>query len=380
MPGPSRWRGDVLSHALAANKVKFHVLDQRVRTVLKFIKRAVATGVPENAVEKAGNTPKTAKLLRRLAADSIVLMKNDNNILPLNKEKTVNSPSTEVLSGEANRLDLVQTAVIGPSAKIAAFSGGGSASLMPYYSVTPFAGILAKVGAKNMKYSLGVTSHKQLPLLENQLRTPTGEMGITFRAFIEPPSVKTRQTVDEFQVNTTLLFFADYYHPRIIDPLWWAEVEGIFTPDQDGDYDFGLSVYGTGSLFIQGDLIIDNESKQRAGDSFYGTGTLEEIGTVRLKAGENYTLKILYASAPTSKLTGHGETAFRGGGLRLGGSRRISFDEEIQAAVEIATEVDQVIVCAGLNVMINSFHFALVKPADLANSLIGKPKALIGFT
>lgn len=83
MPGPSRQRGSGLSHALAANKVKYHVLDQRVRTVLNFIKRAMASGIPENAVEKAGDTLKTSRFLRKVAADSIVLLKNEKRVLPL---------------------------------------------------------------------------------------------------------------------------------------------------------------------------------------------------------------------------------------------------------------------------------------------------------
>lgn len=231
--------------------------------------------------------------------------------------------------------------------------------------MTPFEGISAKVGAENIKYSLGVTSHKQLPLLGTQLRSPSGKRGATFRAFTDPPAVETRHAVDETHVETTSLFFADYYHPSITDPLWWAEIEGIFAPDQDGDYDFGLSVFGTGKLFIQGNLIIDNESTQQGGDSFYGSGTIEEVGTVRLKAGIDYTLKILYASAPTSKLTGHGETAFRGGGLRLGGSRRINLEEEIQAAVEVAAKADQVIICAGLNVSIDCSSVKFLNSADL---------------
>lgn len=89
MPGPSRWRGSTLSHALSANKVKYHTLDQRVRTVLKFVKRAMASGVPENAEEKAGDTPETSEFLRKVAADSIVLMKNEKRVLPLSKGKTV---------------------------------------------------------------------------------------------------------------------------------------------------------------------------------------------------------------------------------------------------------------------------------------------------
>ena len=89
MPGPPRWRGSVLSHALLAKKVHPHVLDERVREVLRFVKKAMATGIAENAEEKTGDTPETAKLLRKIAADSVVLMKNEKNILPLSKEKTV---------------------------------------------------------------------------------------------------------------------------------------------------------------------------------------------------------------------------------------------------------------------------------------------------
>lgn len=89
MPGPSRQRGSKLSHALAANKVKYHILDQRVRTVLSFIKRAMASKIPEKAEEKAGNTPETSKFLLKVAAESIVLMKNEKSVLPLSSGRTV---------------------------------------------------------------------------------------------------------------------------------------------------------------------------------------------------------------------------------------------------------------------------------------------------
>lgn len=223
--------------------------------------------------------------------------------------------------------------------------------------MTPYEGILAHMGIENTKYSLGASSHKELPLLGTHLRTPSGENGVTFRAFIEPPSVAFRGAVDEIRLETTSLFFADYYHPSIREELWWAEVEGIFTPDQDGDYDFGLTVYGTAKLFIEGHLIIDNETKQQPGDSFFGSGTIEEIGTTKLKAGKDYLLRVLFASAPTSKLSRPGETSFRGGGLRLGGVRKISEEVEIQAAVHLAAQVDQVVICAGLNVTTLCFFF-----------------------
>ena len=216
--------------------------------------------------------------------------------------------------------------------------------------MTPYEGILAYTGIENTKYSLGASSHKELPLLGTHIRTISGEKGVTFRAFIEPPSVELREAVDVLRLDTTALFFADYYHPSIREELWWAEVEGIFTPDQDGDYDFGLTVYGTAKLFIEGHLVIDNETKQQPGDSFFGSGTIEEVGTMNLKAGNDYLLRVLWASAPTSKLSRPGETSFRGGGLRLGGVRKITGEIEIEAAVQIAAQADQVVICAGLNV------------------------------
>jgi hypothetical protein len=42
-----------------------------------------------NAEEKTADTPETAALLRKIGGDSIVLMKNEDNILPLKKDKKV---------------------------------------------------------------------------------------------------------------------------------------------------------------------------------------------------------------------------------------------------------------------------------------------------
>ncbi|MCJ1283038.1 hypothetical protein MMC26_002365 [Xylographa opegraphella] len=329
MPGPPRWRGSVLSHALLAKKVHPHVLDERVREVLRFVKKAMATGIKENAEEKTGDTPETAKLLRKIAADSVVLMKNEKNILPLSKEKT--------------------TAVIGPNAKVAVYCGGGSAALRPYYAVTPFEAISAKVGTDKIKYCLGAHSYKNLPSIGSQLKSLSGEKGITFRAFTEPPSSKSRQAVDELHLDDTDLKFVDYYHAKLTEPLWWAEIDGVFTPELDGEYEFGLSVYGTATFSIDGKMVIDNETEQRAGGALYGNGTIEEIGTITLQAGRDYAVKIYFASAPASKVPAMSETSFRGGGLRLGGARKVNADEEIKAAAKLAGEVDQVVICAGLN-------------------------------
>ena len=89
MPGPTRWRGGILEHALLSKKITEYTLNLRVREVLKLSNRVRETGVPENAPEKSQNTPETAELLRKVGSESIVLLKNESNALPFKKTETV---------------------------------------------------------------------------------------------------------------------------------------------------------------------------------------------------------------------------------------------------------------------------------------------------
>jgi beta-glucosidase len=89
MPGPPRLRASLLQGALASNKVVEYTIEQRAREVLKLVKRCAAIGIKEDAEEGTLDTPETAALLRKLAGEAIVLMKNDGNVLPLKKDKSV---------------------------------------------------------------------------------------------------------------------------------------------------------------------------------------------------------------------------------------------------------------------------------------------------
>jgi len=57
--------------------------------MLELVCRCAPSGIKENAVERELNTPQTSALLRKIAGDCIVLMKNDNDLLPLSKTKSV---------------------------------------------------------------------------------------------------------------------------------------------------------------------------------------------------------------------------------------------------------------------------------------------------
>ncbi|KAI2462977.1 beta-glucosidase [Annulohypoxylon bovei var. microspora] len=327
MPGPTRWRAGLAKLSVNSGKVSRHALDQRVRAILKTIDRVAPLKLEENTAEGTINTPETAQKLLDVASSAIVLLKNERNLLPLDKGKT--------------------TAIIGPNAKFAAYSGGGSASLRPYYVVTPFEGV--QTHAQPLKYALGATAYKKLPMLTSITIAPDGSPGMEMRIYVEPHSVKDRVPIEQFNIENSSCFLNDYKHPDIPSNLFYVEVEGTVTPAIDAEYLFSLTVNGSGRLYVDGEEVVDNETTQRSGDSFFGSGTAEEIGSKRLVRGQKYNVLVQFGTAPTSKIAKGGATQMGVGGLQIGGCAKTDPNVLLDEAVAVAKSVDQVILCIGLN-------------------------------
>jgi beta-glucosidase len=198
-------------------------------------------------------------------------------------------------------------------------------------------------------FSQGIYGHKELPLLGSQLKTEDGRTGYTFSVFTEPSTKKDRKPVDTLHMTSSSAFLMDYKHPEIHSDLYYITMEGIFEPTENGVYDFGLTVAGTGELFIDGELVVDNNTTQRQGTSFFGIGTPEERGSKYLRANQRYKIFVDYGTAPTSNLKLHGVVSFGPGGLRVGGCQRIDAENSIQEAVNLAKTAEQVVVCVGLS-------------------------------
>ncbi|KAI8964307.1 glycoside hydrolase family 3 protein [Daldinia sp. FL1419] len=327
MPGPPRFRGEPLKFNVSTNKVRTHILDQRVKAMLEFIKKCAASGVKENAPEGTADTPETAQLLRRIGNEGIVLLKNDKNVLPLKKDK--------------------KTVVIGPNAKVATYHGGGSASLAAYYAVTPFDGVSNKLSSPP-DYTIGQYSHKLLPLLGYSTKSTKGAQGMTMKVYTEGHDVLDRQPVDQLELLKTEMLLIDYENPNVDSPLWYATLEGSLVAEEDATWEFGVVVSGSANLYINNELVIDNTTEQKLGEAFFGSATVEVKGTYKLEKGKPYDFKVTFGSSPTSKLGG-GAVLLNGGALRVGGCKVVDPKAEIARAVELARGADQVIVCAGLN-------------------------------
>ena len=116
----------------------------------------MASGIEFNGPENDSDPSKFRPLLRKAAADATVLLKNDDKILPL----SIDQPSSPK-----------KIAVIGPNAKRAYTSGGGSAVLLSTYTVSPLKGIedAAVAFGADVQYRIGVTSasFNYLPLMDD---------------------------------------------------------------------------------------------------------------------------------------------------------------------------------------------------------------------
>ena len=75
--------------------------------------------------------------------------------------------------------------------------------------------------------------------------------------------------VMEYVLQDTRVKLNDFLPSGLTD-TWTIKLRGKLTMDKTADYDLGLTVAGRAKLFVNGKLTIDNWTKQRPGDFFYG--------------------------------------------------------------------------------------------------------------
>lgn len=341
MPGPPKFRQPVqTSHLVSVNEIHIDAIDENVRSVIKFALSSLESGITKDQLETENKDPSVPDLLRRLATESIVLLKNEDSLLPLSAERKVGN---EII------------AVIGPNAKEERNSGGGSAVVKTRYTVTPYDGIVKKVkeqagdNAVVVDYTLGAFLNKTLPDIGRILTLENGEKGTTIKFFLDPPGTPNREPFDTVYSDTTRLFLPDYRHEKM-EPgsdLYYGDIEGYFAPEETSDYEFGCSCLGTAQMFLDDKLIVDNKTKQVRGDAYFlAMGTREERGRVHLEKGRRYKLRVEFGTRPSSNLiTPFHET----GGVYFGAEIKTADEEALRKAVEVAKKADKVILVTGLS-------------------------------
>ena len=319
MPGPTRWRGEKLISAVQSGQVNASAIDEAARRMLRVIQRAGAFEHPQIEPERAVDRPEHRALIRRAAAESAVLLKNANNILPLEKHA------------------LKSIAVIGPNAKTAQIMGGGSAQVSAHYIVTPFDGLKNAVGdGVKLGHEIGCTNHKLLPRLEPKLVKPDGaDQGFELQYWN-----------DDFSGDPVHSQFVDGAEQMLFGPIadgvnpesFSARMTTSFTPTQTGTHRFSLMSVGLARLFVDDLELIDNWTAQTRGDGYFGFGSTEVQRGVELQAGKSYTLRLEYSKREAALFAA----------FRLGYLQPIATDA-IERAANLAAQSDVALVFVGTN-------------------------------
>lgn len=340
MPGPTVMRGNAVIRAIVAQKLFPDDIDARVRKVLEMLQHAYNSGIPFNAPEESLDTPQVRALLRKAAADAIVLLKNDNHILPI-------------------RGNIRKIAVIGPNAKQAVTSGGGSASLLSTYTVSPLEGITqaAKQIGAEVDYTVGTLSHQYLPAIDPYI-SYDGKRGAFFEFWNDSPTDDWLSTSPNFsktvppavwstRTNSAKCFLADGIDDSKVNEICWLRFTTTFVPDEDGDWEIGMHVAGRGNLFIDDKLVIELSVNPKQGDSFFGLGTVDVRTVLKgIKAGKEYKVEVRLSN---KEFIARGAPFTTRGGLRIGAIRQIDPEEGIKQAIDVAKGADVVILVIGLN-------------------------------
>ncbi len=314
MPGPPRHRGEKLLDAVKAGAVSESSLDSAVRRLLEVTQRSGLLEHPEEAAEESIDRPEHRQLAREAAAEAIVLLKNESDVLPL------------------DRKEIRTLAVIGPSADAAHVQGGGSAGVTPHYSVSPLEGIRASCGDQvAVRYERGCTNHKVLPVIGARL-VPSG-----FQVeYFDDPDLSGDPALTEHSRRIDF-FWEGRIEPKLDPEIHAVRFTGTFTPIENGAYTLSLTSAGRSRLFIDGIELIDNWTQQTRGDSYFGAGTVEMKAQLEMREGEEREIRIEYCRSNPFLA-----------GIRVGALLPVP-EDLIDRAAAAAAEADAAVVVVGLD-------------------------------
>ena len=219
----------------------------------------------------AENTAQQQDLARRISEEGIVLLKNDNGLLPLSAEQHKN------------------IALIGPNAAVARMSGGGSAAVSPFYTVSPLAGLRNYCGtACEIQFSEGCSFKGNLPLIEMEALSDLSVSYYESNDCTGP--VLCTESVEQIDHAWGWVSPANGVPKNDWSALW----EGNLAAPADGTYEIALSYQDGGvRLWLDDELLID-DWEQNADDFEAAYKDNSQSTSVTLQAGQARRIKIAY--------------------------------------------------------------------------------------
>ncbi|KAK2009773.1 hypothetical protein LZ32DRAFT_564223 [Colletotrichum eremochloae] len=330
MPGPPRIRKPAaVLDAVRKGEVTEDVIDERVRTILEWTEQLNGFKDPTITVEKAIDRPEHRALIREAGARGIVLLKNDNSILPLTRDK---------VRGK-------KIALIG-YAKDGLTHGGGSASVNAHYRLPPWDALHAALGGDDVTFTYAKGAHKERLLppisLDAQVGTITGLDG--------QPGF-SRVFYDHGKEDAGPVSVLDGYPSSAYSPLgsqesMWKtlDIVGDFTPSETGTHYIACSGIGPTQVWVDDEVVFEQEGNcaDPMGALFLAANEPEIKHA--FEAGKTYRLRV--HSRPPTKI---GLEILEGRtGVRMGFALASDRDADLRGeAARVAAEADLAVVFTG---------------------------------
>ena len=279
MPGPPAWLGDHLLAALEEGSVSQAAVNAAADRVLGLVART------QTRTAALPSMPERIELIRTTAAEGTVLLRN-TGLLPLLEVGTE------------------RFAVLGPAAARLCPQGGGAAEVTPPYVRTPLEALSEALGDDRILHEPGCAIPGPIPFIgPGGLRTEAGEEGVEVEYFAAKDLTGPPVFRDTF--TQTRLIWSGPPHPALSPGEFSLRASTVFTPDHTGNWEFGLTAIGRAQVWLDGQLLLDNDGAS-IGGSFFTLGTDEVSVTHELSEGRPVRLDVNYFHRRTRSSRGCG--------------------------------------------------------------------------
>lgn len=329
MPGPTKWRGYKLLRALERGEVTEATIDTSARRVLELAAILGRFEDPDEPPEECVSDTKRDIFIRDSSTAGIVLLKNDNDLLPLPKGSTV--------------------AVVGYHAVHPALGGGGSARVDAIHAVSPVEGL--KAAGYKVEVCQGVPVYGVLPHADAAVVYESAtKMKVSRPVKIEwfnGCTIGENLVFEETRITPEYMIKEKW--PSYLDQIYCTRMTFDICPSSSGHHLFSVVSTGPATCYINGELVFERkqETDLKPESFYFFKSQLERRFTYCMEAGKFYTLVLESWSTAQDILHNKDLSGrlFQGSSLRF--QEFVNEQERINDACKSAQKSDYAVICVG---------------------------------
>jgi beta-glucosidase len=252
---------------IEAGKLPESLADEKARRILR-VQHTIGM-YDENRLPGARNTQAHQDAARKIAAEGIVLLKNDvvgtKPVLPLDKNQIKN------------------ILVLGPNADTKHGTGGGSSEVKSLYEITPLQGLKEHFGEEVNITVMRARSSKLTSIASDYVESRhwTGTAAWNISYFND--KARTELRAESWIVDSK-------FAAKKGEDTQYITMKGKIKPLVSGEHELKTETLGDFQLSVNGDVVISHE--QSVSSSNAKLASLSK--TMQLTAGESYDFEIKY--------------------------------------------------------------------------------------